>query len=452
MKIYYILFLIFAAFFHFILPHLFYEKVGFLSGYFAQGDKFFHKDSYYLCMYLNVASLLIASAIVFFIPLNNKMKMSTSKYPNLFYYSAMAFGFFFMYYSGGHSGVLQGKLLGTWASYLGLFLGSTTVLLLTICYLGNSNVIVILMSYILISVLSGSRSAPVFLIVSFFIYMSANQSRKRVIAYLSMVVFASLSSFYFFDVATKIRENTNLNLQTASESFITTTEKPVFSPETSNYFQEIASKIYPIVTRVSYLENGMIPIMFKDQNLDSEKLKLFYEKYSLFSQLNLFKNYFFPAKFKNAVNEVFPNLFEFDLPANQYYRQIFLNYSREQVFSRYMSINLTFPVYVYMYSNAYVAVLVYVLVIVGMFVSFNFLIPRYPLSSIVLMSSLYNLMTFFDLTDYLVTLQRSFLTVFTFWFFYLLVDKGSTLLNSMTQRRKDAKFSQVQSIKSDYSN
>lgn len=411
MKIGYILLLVFCAFFHFIMPHFFYQFYGFFSVCFPMDKMLFDQDIYNKVVMMNVLGLLLASFVIYFIPINGEILPKTRNLPSTFVLISLGTMLFFIWISGGPQGVIEGRYLGTWLSYVSLFLTTGAALNLTITHNANSNIVLILFSQVVVSLLAGSRSAPVILLSSFFIFLSSKQNKKRIATFFIAVVVSGVFSIFFFEIATKIRffNKTEGNIKSIVSDALVSSQN--------------MSSIVPIMGRISLIEPGMIAIITKEQGKSPDDMKLFYEKYSLLNQLSLFKNYFFPRVVKNKLNQYFPGLFKYDLPPNQYFRAMFMGSTIKEVQEKYLSINITFPVYAYMYSNFFVATALYSLLLVGGYLLVVYFSSRSSIVSIIIFSSMYNFIYFFDLTDYLVMLQRSVLTGFAFWLFYKLTEK-----------------------------
>lgn len=360
---------------------------------------------------MNVGGLSLAAIIIYFIPLKGEIFPKQRILPSTFFIVSSGVTLYFIWISGGPQGVMEGRYLGTWLSYIGLFLSTGAALNLTITHNSNSNLVLILLAQIIVSLLAGSRSAPIILLSSFFVFLASRQSKKRIITFVAAVVISGLFSVFLFEVATRIRfyDKGKDNVKGIVSDAIDSSRK--------------MTGIDPIIGRISLIEAGMIAIITKEEGRSPDSMRLFYEKYSFLNQLSLFKNYFFPRVVKNKLNQYFPGLFKYDLPPNQYFRAMFMGSTIKEVQEKYLSINITFPVYVYMYSNFFVATALYSLLLVGGYLLVVYFSSRSSIVSIIIFSSMYNFIYFFDLTDYLVMLQRSMLTGFAFWLFYKLTEK-----------------------------
>jgi hypothetical protein len=158
----------------------------------------------------------------------------------------------------------------------------------------------------------------------------------------------SLSFFTFYRADWVRGSATNINTGPSS-SFSKSFEAEA---EVLKSFQVSKGLINSIVSRISFLELAMLPVMFKDQNI--KNISIFYDKYSIVNQLKLIINNIVPG-----------DIFKFDVYPCQYYRAAFTETPIAFVREHYTSINMTLPVYFYMYSNFYVSILLSGLTIWG---------------------------------------------------------------------------------------
>jgi hypothetical protein len=136
-----------------------------------------------------------------------------------------------------------------------------------------------------------------------------------------------------------------------------------------------------IMGRVSFVELGMIPIHYYDTgDLD---LSLFYEKYGIIHQTKLILDSLIPG-----------DVFGFDVMPNNYYRSIFLGYSEDFVIDNYMSMNITLPVYFYMFMGYFGSLFTY-LYMLGYY-SVCKLLKKSPFLVLLLLSTLYETLVYFD--------------------------------------------------------
>ncbi len=446
----FVLLLVFSAFFHFIIPYFYYEFHGFETNYQTANRLYFNSESYILGMFINVTALVLAAVIIWFLPSPQPIEKKPIRFANAFYLISIFWSFVVILCAGGFQGILAGNLNGSWINYIGLFLGSGSIFILTLGYLRNSSINIVVLSYLAVALLSGSRSAPIVILVSGFVLLAAKATWRQQRKYIILTVFAAISSVAFFRVANIIR-NTEFSKEAGQSSDGTFGNFGDFGNFTNNIrsgasrsllFEESDAAngrnlLSRIVGRASMLETSMLPIMFKNAQVkasDSAKLETFYQKYSLSNQLSLFSRYFFPRFAKNLIQQYFPNAFSTDVLPNQYYRYVFMEETLEQVQSHYTSVNITFPIYLYMYSNAIVAIFGYVLALVLWYLLISRLTSRFPIIALIVFSNVYTFIYFFDLTDYLVTLLRAFLTAFAFCSVYFLINKYFPLTDTTNPR------------------
>ena len=396
----FIFLLLFSALFHFIGPYLYYELVGFQTNYQPQTQMFYDRGAYNIGAAINILGLGVAGIVIIFLPNAKKIIPTTVKQPAIFFIASFAWNLLYLYLSGGFQGVLAGKLLGSWYSYIGIFLMINIAFLLSMGLFSNSSSYLLSSLFVLCSVLNGSRSAPISLLIVSFVLMSVELSNRRKLQYGAMLLVSLVFSVFFFKVANSFRSSDFL-LQRIEE------------------VDRDSGGLSHIIGRASFLETSMIPIIFKGHpDEHAQELETFYSKYSLANQLSLFARYFFPGSLKRIIESKEPGFFNFDLLPNQYYRNIFLQETMEMVRKKYTSVNITFPVYVYMYSNAAVAILSYAIVLILSYLLIVFMAKCYAPISLVLFLNIYNLIYFFDATDFLVMLLHSLLTMVAFLIFY----------------------------------
>ncbi|MBC7428157.1 MAG: hypothetical protein H7336_06070 [Bacteriovorax sp.] len=228
--------------------------------------------------------------------------------------------------------------------------------------------------YVFIKILSAARSAP---LVLFHYGMCSIASpvaikyRKKIIVYL---VISFAFSIFGFNWATKIRN------EKITGEIVTNQPMGHRLSQTVTVSHQL---FYQILGRISYLENAMLPIHFKD---DPKRSEIFKNKYSFKRQMELFINNIVPG-----------DIFEFDVYPNQYYRAAFMNMSVAQAKEFYTSVNLTLPVYFYMYSNFVVSCLASSVVIWIYFVVTSAFFKLHPLLGMGWLATFYpGLLTFFD--------------------------------------------------------
>ena len=122
LKIGFILLLLFSVAFHFVLPYVYFEIQGFQSNYQFPDRILYERSAYHTGLLINVLALLGAAIIIWFLPLKaKKITPIDVKWPHLLYTISIAWGIYFVIMAGGFQGVLAGKMLGTYVSYVGLF-------------------------------------------------------------------------------------------------------------------------------------------------------------------------------------------------------------------------------------------------------------------------------------------------------------------------------------------
>jgi len=160
-----------------------------------------------------------------------------------------------------------------------------------------------------------------------------------------------------------------------------------------------------IMGRLSFLETSMLPIHYKDMG---DPVEIFYQKYDLLNQLKLIIDTLFPG-----------NLFGSDVMPNQYYRAAFMGYSESFVVDVYTSINITLPVYLYMYFGSVFSCLFSVCIIV-VYYKLCSRVRNNIFLFVPLLITLYGLLVFFDWTIWFLQFFTCMLTTFTVYGFDIL--------------------------------
>jgi hypothetical protein len=232
--------------------------------------------------------------------------------------------------------------------------------------------ILLIVLYVIVNTVGGSRGAIVSIALIFvygFSYKSFDLHRRDIFRFLKYLLLASPVVFYF---ATKIRDpNLEFDLHNLADQ---------------------------IVGRVSAIELGMIPVYHIDDG--AADLSLFYEKYSFLNQIKLILDSMIPGQ-----------IFEFDVMPNNYFRAIFFGYSNEYVFENYQSINITFPVYLYAYFGWW-AIPVGSSFLVSYFLLIRAL-KSSPYIGLILISTLYQILIYFDWVMIFTQVYSGLLTVLT---------------------------------------
>ena len=306
---------------------------------------------------LNFITLFGAIGIIYFTPINN-IKINprvNSSIPSLLFYFSIFYGVFFVLFTGGFSAALAGENHGSFMNYLNMFCNSTVLLIATLYLQKKSvNIIGYFLLFILGSTMMGSRSSilVVFLVClmgfSFLNFEKYKPAIKKSIKY--FVILGPI----LFGISTQIR---------GAEFF---------------RWEELIKHLFE---RLNMIESSMIPIHAYDHaQFDTA---LFYSKYNFIHQMKL------------SFDAVFPgNIFEFDIYPNNYYRAIFLEYPIRFIEENYMSINLTLPVYFYMYIGYWTIPFSISIIVSLYFASIYF--RNSPFIIILILSLVYELLYFFD--------------------------------------------------------
>jgi hypothetical protein len=353
---------------HVLIPCIYYFFVGFTPVYSDLVDY----ASLYKAIFLITIPLLLSVFILKLIPINGDFVMPIiDGYPiNFLFYLSVVFKLIKFYLTGGFEGLLSGESSGSLANYISLFLDPFTLLLvLLFVQKKKSNVIKAILFYVIYITLSGSRSG----IISIF-----------------FVLFIGMAFEGFKYYKGKLQRFLKYGLLIAPVLFVYVT--------ISRGFDEIVGFDFimnQIVGRMSTLETSMLPLYYDSNNLD---LSLFYSKYDFWHQLKLSIDALVPGQ-----------IFEFDVMPNNYYRAIFMGYSVSYVIENYMSVNFTLPIYLYL-KYSYFGMLFTVFYIVG-FYKILFFFKSKPFVVIMLLSTFYNLIYFFDWVMIFMTLYSSFLTI-----------------------------------------
>jgi hypothetical protein len=372
---------------------------------------FFDKKAISTGVMLNFLSLLLGSILIFFTPIKITVPEKCDYRSKLYLFlvaicttgSIIAIGDFSRALNGIHPPT--GFFI-----YAGMFFSLDFYILFSLAaspdFLPATQLL-----YVLKNLATASRSASLNLFL-LFIYSSwsANALRlfKRYTVYFLMAFAFSLFSFEFashyrsgdFEIQIVMAKKDKTSQSPHKIAYII--PKPTFAQKISMSLKINSDLIGRVVGRISYLENTMLPIIHKKNN--SETLRIFYEKYSPAHQIKL------------IINNVVPgDIFSFDVWPNQYYRSAFMNVPVSVSQKEYNSINMTLPVFVYMYSNFFLAI-----VLAGMIIWFYYLISLaafrvHPLSGAIFIYSFYGgLLTFFDFVMLSKTLVVSALAIIVF--------------------------------------
>lgn len=342
-------FLIILAFFfcfHFLLPCLFYIEYGFVNLYSTvQG---------YTGLVINFISFLGAFLVICCLPDNKTLLESNIKHAVSFFIIAILISLYKFVSGGGYEGALMGATHGTFVSFLSLFFSLDISFYLLVCLQKNvRNVFFLILVFVLFTTATGSRSAVVgVLFLIFYLPLFSNSpiifpKIKRILLILSII-----SPMIFF-YGTSIRGDID---------------------------QDLLGKI--IVGRISFVELSMIPLENQENGM-MDKVA-FDDKYSFTNQMKQVANVFSPI-----------DPFEYDVSPNQYFRQIFLGASEQNVLDAYMSINMTLPVYFVLKTNYTLGILLTIMFLSGLYWFWvKFSSNKYVFFSVLF--SLYEVLYYFD--------------------------------------------------------
>jgi len=353
---------------HVFIPCVYYLFMGFDPVYTDLVDL----PSLYKSIFLITASLLLAIFV-----LNKSTKKDFVATPivngkpiNFLYYFSIVFKLITFYLTGGFEALISGESSGSLANYFSLFLNPFTLLLLLLfVQKKKSSVIKAILFYVVYITLSGSRSGIISIFFVFFIGMAFEGFKRYESKLLNFLKYGLLMAPALFVYATLSR---GIN-EVVGFDFI----------------------MNQIVGRMSTLETSMLPLYHESHDLD---LSLFYSKYGFWHQIKLCIDTLLPGQ-----------IFEFDVMPNNYYRAMFMGFSESFVRENYMSVNLTLPIYLYL-KYGYFGILFTVLYILGFYKLLVFFKNK-PFVIIILLSTFYNLVYFFDWVMVFMQLYSSLLTV-----------------------------------------
>ena len=383
MKKIFISILLFFMGFHFILPLIYYKIFGVITIY----TYFYDKASATKAILLNIISISATILIILFLPDKKRKIEPKYNYTNLLFYIAAIYSIYFFMLAGNYAGIRSGSLLGSIYMYIKIFLDIGLILFVVLFYQRKRiNIFIIVIVFVLLQTYFGSRSAVISLILLllfFPIYQNYDKYKRKIKKIAVLIIILSPMLFFF---ATWMR---------------------------GRKFAHSIWLVNTVIGRISMIESSMLPIYYKSpmppiyykDDKDREhsnigNLDIFYEKYSLLNQ------------FKLSFNSLFPGaIFKEDVDPNQYYRTAFLDVPEDVAKKYYTSINITFPVYVYMYSNFGIAILISILVYI-MYYFILLLSKNYIYFFIPLLVSLYGFLYFFDFVMYFRQLLFSMLTIF----------------------------------------
>lgn len=316
--------MIFYFCFHFIGPSIFYWFFGYKSTYRAN---FFDYNSLKIGFLLNLFTILIGIFLVWITPVGNCSKVKWMPRGSIiFLIISLVFTLGVMLTNQDYQDAL--KTFNTRKDYwvLGeMFFNLDFYLLFGLTYSFNF-ITEVSLAYVFLKVVAGSRSAPLVLLHLGLVSVVSPLAKKYYKKYSIYLLISFLFAVFGFNWATALRSK-----EPQVEESIT--ERVQLATGVSG------GQIYQIVGRISFLENTMLPIFHKKSN-DSRSMSIFKTKYSPLNQFKIF------------INNVVPgDIFEFDVYPNQYYRAAFMDLTVQQAREYYTSLNLTLPVYFYMYHS-----------------------------------------------------------------------------------------------------
>ncbi|ETZ24512.1 hypothetical protein [Pedobacter sp. V48] len=320
---------------------------------------------------LIILPVCLSLIILYLLPKDQEIAPNIEGKPvtELFYFSVL-FKMAVFYYFGGFASIINGEVNGTFSNYFSLFF-NPFILLLVVLFVQKkrTNIILAVLFYVVSITLSGSRSGILAIFFVFMIGYSFQTFQGYKNKLYSFLKYSLLISPFLFIYATSIRGAAD------------TIDKSVL--------------LNQIVGRMSTLETSMMPLYFYHNNMDME---LFYDKYGIWNQLKLILDGIIPGQ-----------IFDYDVMPNNYYRAIFMGYSKSFVVENYMSINLTLPIYLYL-KYSYLSILFTILYVLG-FYKIVLALKNYPLLVVVVLSVFYNVIYFFDWVMVFSQIYTALLTV-----------------------------------------
>lgn len=378
MKKAFISILIFFFLFHFVIPGCYYLYNGFFNLYSEIDDP----PAMIKAVWLNGLALLLTIIIILALP-QKKATIAPKVYDvSYLYYFAAIFSVVYYIQRGGYEGVITGGMAGSLMAYLSIFLNPTVFIVILVFYQKKKyNVGWLLLSFIALVTLTGKRSAIIVVILMLLMYPAFDNYNLYKTKLRRYIAFFFLLSPALFILGSKMR---GIDMDLLNNELIL---KAIFG-------------------RLSMIELAGIPIHYKDLGSGFD-IDLFNEKYGLVHQLKLMLDSLIPG-----------NIFEFDVMPNQYYRAVFLGYSADYAQDNYLSLNLTLPVYFYMFTGFIPAVILTAMLLVGYYLLWR----KYSgnvVVSIALITQLYTMLYYFDFVMWfsqIITTALSILTLYGFVF------------------------------------
>lgn len=353
---------------HILIPCIYYFFVGFTPVY---SDLIDYPSLYKAAFLISIPLLLSIFVLKIIKEKEYVVKPIIDGKPiNFLFYFSILFKLVTFYLTGGFEALVKGETSGSLTNYISLFLNPFTLLLILLfVQKERTSVMKAILFYVIYVTLSGSRSGVISIFFIFFIGMAFEG---------------------FKHYKGKLKKFLKYGLIIAPILFVYAT--------ISRGVDEIVGFDFimnQIIGRMSTLETAMMPLYYESHNLD---LSLFYLKYNFWHQLKLCIDALLPGQ-----------IFEFDVMPNNYYRAMFMGYSESFVIENYMSVNFTLPIYLYL-KYSYLSVLFTIFYIIGFYKVLVFFKEK-PFVIIMLLSTFYNLIYFFDWVMVFMQLYSSLLTI-----------------------------------------
>jgi hypothetical protein len=366
MKKVFISILLFYLIFHFVIPGIYFLIDGNFNTYTGTEDN----ENILKAFLLNAITILGTILIIILLPekkSETKIAPKFYKLTTLFYISICFSGIYF-FAGGGFEGRISGRTLGSVFNYIAFFLSPFMILLCVLFFQRRKfNIIVLFLIYLMYATATGSRSGIFSLLIIFLIYPLFANYKVYKKSIRRLLLFLLILSPLMYILATVLIRRADIPLST-----------------------DIIVRM--IMGRLSFLETSMLPIHYKALN---DPLDIFYTKYGIINQIKL------------AIDALFPgNLFGGDVMPNQYYRAAFMGYTESYVATAYMSVNITLPIYLYMYFGGFFSCVVGI----GILVFYYKLCVKFKNRAFLfvpLIATLYGTLVYFDWVMW-------FIQVFTF--------------------------------------
>ncbi len=362
--------------FHILTPFLVQFRIGFRP-YYGMAFEF---SELLTVVILNSTVVVVAILAIAYIPWKDEALNLKLRGTSVLYGISLILGLLVLVVFQGFEGILSGQANGTLMAYLGMFLESSTLLMLVLMN-SRSRVLVLVsvLVFLVVKTLGGSRSAviSVFLII---LMLAAVFPWRRLAKPLGLLVILgiALTPLLFF-TATFQRNGYLEN-------------------DKLGYFMEIA------VRRISYLETGAVPL--HAQATGAPTMSVFYQKYGALNQV------------QQAINTLVPgHIFPEDVDPNQYYRAAFMGYTESQAHERYTSINMTLPVFFYLFGGWGLGIAGSISLIVGCYLLARGLQTRAPALALVVLGVLYSLLSYFDFVTFVRQGMYILCTISAAWLF-----------------------------------